>query len=177
VPRYAVLPRGINVGRNKRVAMADLRALLSGLGLTDVRTLLMSGNAVFTGPESDEGELATRIENELRAVLGLDVRCVVRGAAGIRAVMAENPLRELTADGSRFLVLFLSDAPPADLLATHDPTELAPEQIRIGDRVIYQFCPDGVLAAPPVGTFVEKHWGVGATARNWNTLVKLAAIL
>jgi hypothetical protein len=67
-------------------------------------------------------------------------------------------------------------ADPA-LLAEHDPTGTDPENSRLGDRVIYQWCPDGLLAAPPVGGIAEKRLGVAVTARNWNTLTKLADLL
>ena len=65
----------------------------------------------------------------------------------------------------------------AAVLTEHDPTELAPEEIVVGDRVIYQWCPDGFLEAPALGPFVEKHLGVRATGRNWNTVTKLAELL
>ena len=79
--------------------------------------------------------------------------------------------------GSKLLVVFLSESPDPTLMAEHDPVELAPDRIRLGDRVIYQWCPDGILASPPVGGFVEKHWSVTTTGRNWNTVTKLATLL
>jgi uncharacterized protein (DUF1697 family) len=177
VPRYAALLRGINVGGKKKVAMADLRQLLSRLGYTDVRTHLNSGNAVFTSPEDEPATLAGRIENSIDAELGLALRCLVRTGAELRAVIDGNPLSDVATDGSKMVALFLSHAPDAQLLAAHDPTQLAPTQVRLGDRVIYQWCPDGILAAPAVSGFVEKHLKVTVTARNWNTVVKLSALL
>jgi uncharacterized protein (DUF1697 family) len=137
VPRYVVLLRGINVGKAKRVAMADLRALLAGAGYTDVRTVLNSGNAVVTGPDEPTAEQATRIEDAITERTGLDVRAVV-----------------LTADALR--------------------TDLAvPEHTRAVGQVVYQWCPDGLMAAPPVGFPA----GTVVTTRNWNTITKLAALL
>ncbi len=175
--RYAALIRGINVGRNKRLAMADLRELLVSLGCTDVRTHLNSGNAVFTSAGATPVELAARIEDALVAELGLGVRCVVRSAEEMRAVIDGHPLRDVATDGSKMLALFLSAAPDPELLALHDPIALDPTRAVLGDRVIYQWCPDGVLAAPPVSGFVEKHLKVAVTARNWNTVTKLAELL
>jgi uncharacterized protein (DUF1697 family) len=176
--RYAALLRGINVGARKRVAMADLRALLSGMGFEDVRTLLQSGNAVFGAEESVPEELARRIEDRIEEELGMTVGCLVRTGPELEAAIAANPLPEEAAtDGKKFLAIFLSKAPDPALLAEHDPEELAPDQIRLGDRVIYQWCPDGILEAPPVSAFVEKHLDVKATARNWNTLTKLSALV
>ena len=177
MPRYVALLRGINVGRNKRVAMADLRRLLDGLGYTEVRTLLQSGNAVFTTAASKPEKLARQIEQTIEGDLGLDVKCLVRTGADLRAVIDGNPLGDMATDGAKLLALFLSETPDATLLAAHDPTQLAPKEIQLGDRVIYQWCPDGVLAAPPAGSFAEKHLNVTVTGRNWNTVTKLAALL
>jgi uncharacterized protein (DUF1697 family) len=177
VPRFAVLLRGINVGGNKRVAMADLRELLSGLGFADVATLLQSGNAVFSCRRTKPEVLARRIQAGIRDQLGLDVSCIVRSREEIEAVIAANPLGEVVTDGSKLLLVFLSKSPEPKRMAEHDPVELAPDQIRVGDRVIYQWCPEGILAAPPVGGFAEKYWSVTTTGRNWNTVTKLAALL
>ena len=177
MPRFAALLRGINVGANKRVAMADLRRLLSELGFTDVHTLLQSGNAVFENRRTKPEVLARRIEGAIRDELGLDVSCMVRSREEMRAVIAANPLGEVAADGSKLLVVFLSRSPDPDRLAEYDPVGLAPDRIRVGDRVIYQWCPDGILAAPAVGEFAEKHLSVSTTGRNWNTVTKLGALL
>jgi uncharacterized protein (DUF1697 family) len=156
VSRYAALLRGINVGGKKKVAMADLRDILSELGLTEVRTLLQSGNAVFASPAAKPADLAGQIENGIKNVLGLTVKCLVRSSDEMLAVISSNPLSAVATDGSKLLALFLSEAPDPTLLAAHDPASLAPDQITLGDRVIYQWCPDGIMAAPAAGTFVEK---------------------
>jgi uncharacterized protein (DUF1697 family) len=177
VPRYVALLRGINVGRAKRVAMADLRALLGELGYTAVKTHLNSGNAVFTADDSAPAEQATRIEAAIADRLGLDVRCVVLTADELRAIVDGHPFADVADNGSRMMANVLAAQPDPELLAEHDPIALDPENARLGDRVIYQWCPDGVLAAPPVGGFVEKHLSVAVTARNWNTITKLAEFL
>ena len=93
------------------------------------------------------------------------------------AVLARNPFQTGATDGSKMLVLFLSEQPDPKLLEAHNPTKLAPEQIRVGERVIYQWCPDGILAAPKVSAFVEKHLKVAVTARNWNTATRLSVLM
>ena len=174
---YVALLRGINVGRAKRVAMADLRELLGRIGCTSVRTLLQSGNAVFDHPGGQPTTLAGLIETALAEDLGVSARCLVWPAANLRALIAANPFPERAADGSKYLALFLSAALDPRLITEHDPRALAPDDIRLGDGVIYQWCPNGVLEAPAVGTFVERHFGVVATARNWNTVSKLGALV
>jgi uncharacterized protein (DUF1697 family) len=169
--------RGINVGGHKKVAMADLRALLTGLGFTDVATLLQSGNAVFNGPEALPDDLAARIELAIADELTMSVRCIVRTGPELRAVIDGNPFADTAIQGSRFLALFLSASPDPELLAMYDPRSLAPSEVVLGDRVIYQWCPEGILAAPNVHGFVEKKLKVAVTARNWNTVTKLGALL
>jgi uncharacterized protein (DUF1697 family) len=174
---FVALLRGINVGPAKRIAMADLRGLLGDLGFTDVRTLLQSGNAVFTTRSAKPEKLAQRIEGAIDGRFGLDVRCLVRSSDELHAVIEGNPLGHLATSGSKLMALFLSAAPDPKLLKAHDPRSLAPDEIRLGDRVIYQWCPDGVLAAPPAGGFAEKYLAVTVTGRNWNTVTKLGALL
>lgn len=172
--RFVVLLRGINVGTAKRVPMADLRDLLAGLGFDDVRTVLNSGNAVVTGPE---GEHAPRIEVALRERFGFDVRCVVLTACAVRTIVDGYPFTDVATDGSRMMAHVLAAAPDPAQLAAHDPVALDPDRAVLGERVVYQWCPDGLLAAPPVGGFVEKHLGVAVTARSWNTMSKLHSLL
>ena len=173
MPRYAILLRGINVGKAKRVAMADLRELLAAIGYAEVRTHLNSGNAVLTGAGAEPATHAARIESALAERLGLDSRCVVLTAEHLRVIVDGHPFPDVATNGSRMMAHVLAAAPDAALLAAHDPVALDPDRARLGDRVIYQWCPDGLLAAPPVGTFAEKRLGVAVTARNWNTITKL----
>src|SRR5262245_8002074 len=83
------LLRGINVGTAKRVAMADLRALVEGLGYGDVRTLLNSGNVVFSVPRTAKGDPAARIEKALAAKLGVSSRILVLRDPGLAALGEE----------------------------------------------------------------------------------------
>jgi len=107
------LLRGINVGRAKRIAMADLRALVSALGYTEVRTLLNSGNVVFTAPASVRGNPAARIERALATQLNVESRVTVLTARELDAAVARNPLEDVVDDPSRLLVSVLAD--PKDL--------------------------------------------------------------
>jgi uncharacterized protein (DUF1697 family) len=167
VPRYVVLLRGINVGSAKRVAMADLRALLDEAGFTDVRTHLNSGNVVLNGRSAPAG----RIEKAITARTGLDVRCVVLTAQELRAIVDGHPFSDIATNGSRMMAHVLGAEPEPDKLA--DAVKLDPDNTRTGPRVIYQWCPDGLLKAPPV----TEKLGVLVTARNWNTIAKLDALV
>ena len=177
MPRYVALLKGINVGRHKQIAMADLRSLLEHAGLTDVRTHLRSGNAIFSSPGTDADGLGALVEAAIADTLGLTVPSLVRSHDDFEAVVAGNSLSGVATDGSKLMAHFLSTAPHPDRLAAHDPRLLDPGRVELGDRVIYQWCPEGLLAAPPVATLAERHLGVTVTARNWNTVTKLAELL
>src|SRR2546430_842476 len=93
--RQVALIRGINVGRAKRVAMADLRALVEDLGYADVRTLLNSGNVVFTTRRAAPSNAAARMEKALAARLAVSARVTVITAGELAAAVAENPLLDV----------------------------------------------------------------------------------
>jgi uncharacterized protein (DUF1697 family) len=174
---YVVLLRAVNLGPHKRIAMADLRGLLSDLGFSGVRTVLQSGNAVVLGPSEDPVAVARRVEQTIAGTLRLTAGCLVLTAEDVHRVVAGDPFGASADNGSRYQVFFLFDDPAPALRAVHDPVALDPDRVRVGERVVYQWCPDGILAAPPVGEFVAKNWKVRATARNWNTVTKLAALV
>jgi len=174
--RYAALLRGINVGKAKRVAMADLRALVERLGCDDVRTLLNSGNVVFSARRAGAAPLARRIEAALVAELGVASRVVVLSRTELAAVVAGNPLLDVMTNPSRLLVAVYEDAALDARLAPLAAERWAPEALAVGERVAYLWCPPGVLEsrlAPAVG----KALGDAVTMRNWATMTRLAALM
>jgi uncharacterized protein (DUF1697 family) len=175
MPRFVVLLRGINVGRNRRIAMADLRALLTDLGHTDVRTVLNSGNAVVSAADTAPSEHAAQVEAAIEDRLGMAVPCIVLAADELREIAAGNPFAGVADDGSRMMVHVLAAPPGPELLDRYDPVAADPDHARLVDRVIYQWCPYGVLAAPGVGW--PDHRRVLVTTRNWNTITKLVSLL
>jgi uncharacterized protein (DUF1697 family) len=177
VARYVVLLRGINVGRAKRVAMADLRALLEILGYTAVRTHLNSGNAVLTGDEAEPAEHVARIEAAIRDRLGMEVRCVVLTAEELRTIIDGHPFADIADNGSRMMAYVYVSPVPAEAVAGHPPVPQDPERTLVGDRAVYQWCPDGLMAAPDVGPYIREYLRTDVTARNWNTITKLAQLL
>jgi uncharacterized protein (DUF1697 family) len=177
VPRYAVLLRGINVGRAKRVAMADLRALLEDAGYTAVSTHLNSGNVVLTSDDADTAEHAARIEAAIQQRLGMDVRCAVLTADELSAIVDGHPFGGVADNGSRMMAyVYVRPIDPA-LVAGHPPVPQDPERARVGDRAAYQWCPDGLMAAPDIGPYIKGTLRTDVTARNWNTITKLAELL
>ena len=173
--RQVALLRGINVGRAKRVAMADLRALIEELGYSDVRTLLNSGNVVFTAPGVKPGDAAARIEEALPKRTGVSSRITVLTAEELAAVVDENPLLEVANDPTRLFVSVLTNKADRRKLEPLLQQEWAPEVLALGTRVAYIWCPDGLLASK-LPEIVGKALGDAVTTRNWATLTKLHAL-
>lgn len=171
--RIALL-RGINVGKAKRVAMAELRSLMEDLGFSAVRTLLNSGNVIFTA--AGRGDAAGRIEKAMTERLGVSARVTVLTADEFSAAVAENPLISTGDNHSRLLVAFLSDAVDRPRLELLHQQSWAPESLAVGMRVAYLWCPAGVLESP-LSSALGRALGERVTVRNWATVTKLHALL
>jgi uncharacterized protein (DUF1697 family) len=173
--RYIALLRGINVGKAKRVAMADLRALMEDLGHANVRTLLNSGNAVFDAAGGTPAHHAKALKAALREKTGVDAEIVVKTAAELAAAIAEHPLRHIADDDARMLVMFVQDA---STLATLKPLEAepwAPEAFAAGEHAAWLWCAGGINESR-LAKAVDKLLRASGTARNWATLMKLDAL-
>jgi uncharacterized protein (DUF1697 family) len=174
---HVVFLRAVNVGGRNRIAMAQLRELLSGLGYGDARTHLQSGNVVCTAAETSPEQMALQIEGALETELGLVVRVLVRTRAELQRVVAENPLLEVADDHARLLVVFLSGEPDRTALSELTPADFEPDVFAFGEREIYAWYPDGVRTTRLSNTFWERRLGVAATGRNWNTVTRLLEMM
>jgi uncharacterized protein (DUF1697 family) len=172
--RYAVLLRGINVGKARQVDMGRLREVLAGRGHGDVRTHLRSGNVVLDA-ELAEDALVADVEEALRSAFGMDVPVVVRTGAELAAVVAADPLGELATDTAHSLVTFLPAAPDPDRVAAL-PAAPEGEGYRVVGRELYQWLPGGVLGSSLSGWKWDQLLGLTGTARNWNTVRKLVEL-
>ena len=166
------LLRGINVGKAKRIAMADLRALVGKLGYGDVRTLLNSGNVVFTVPPKVRGDSASRIQKAIADELGVSARVTVITADELASAVEENPLREADDEPPRFLVAFLNRPADRALLAPLAKRKWGREKLALGERVAYLWCAGGILESDLL-TEIGRVLKDGVTARNWATTRKL----
>jgi uncharacterized protein (DUF1697 family) len=155
--------------------MAELRALLSGLGYTAVTTLLNSGNALFSAARGAPATHAAQIAAAIRARLQLEVPVIVRSAWELSAVVAENPIRARESDHSRFLVTFVQDTKVLSDWASIEPQVMAPEQFAVGKTAAYLLCANGILESKAWALLLKKAGG-STTTRNWATVLKLAAL-
>jgi uncharacterized protein (DUF1697 family) len=172
------LLRAVNVTGHNRLTMAALREVLTGMGLGDVRTLLQSGNVVFAARPQPAAQLEGALERATAAQLGVTTDYVVRTPKEWTAMIEGNPFaREAAATPNLMLVMALKQAPEAAAAAAFERAHAGPERLSVQGRHVYLVYPDGVGRSRLTGALIEKRLGVRGTARNWNTVLKLAAMV
>jgi uncharacterized protein (DUF1697 family) len=172
---YAALLRGINVGGSRKLPMAQLRTLLTGLGHTGVATYLQSGNAVFTADHGDEDSLAAELAEAIEQHFGFRVDVLVRDHAYLTAVREACPFPADELEGRQLHVTYFSKPVDAERFAEIDPAAYLPEEFRLGDRALYLYAPEG-LGRSKLAEHLSRprlNKDLIATTRNWNTVVKL----
>ncbi len=171
------LLRGVNVGGHKAVAMSELRDLLTQLGFESARSLLQSGNLVFRGDSRTDAELERLLEAEADKRLGLHADFLIRSAKEWREVVARNPFRkEAERDPSHLVVMFLKSATNTKDVKAVQEAIAGSEIIRADGRHLYIVYPDGIGRSRLTNALLEKSLGIRGTARNWNTVLKIAAM-
>jgi uncharacterized protein (DUF1697 family) len=174
---YVGLLRGINVGGNKMIAMADLRVALAEVGFADVRTVLQSGNVVFRAAARSPGTVETLLEKGIGARFGFSPDCHVRTGGEWRAVVDANPFPQAAKDDPSHLLVtfFKSPIDPANVVKLQAAIS-GPELARGQGRELYMTFPNGI-GTSKAPLLVDKALGARGTARNWNTVMKLAALV
>lgn len=172
--RRIALLRGVNLGPSRRVAMAEVRRVLSEAGIAEVRSLLQSGNLVFDTPDKSDAAVEAAVEKALLDGLKLTTEVVVRTPAEWRAMIAANPFPgEAKNDPGRLVAVVLKTSPAADAEAAVNAIE-GSEQARVIGREAFIYYPDGQADTKVAGARLDKALGARGTARNWNTVLKLA---
>jgi uncharacterized protein (DUF1697 family) len=167
--RWILLLRAVNLGATNKLPMKDLKAVLEGLGHTEVQTYLNSGNATFESPKRSAKQLADDVEAALRRDLALNVRCCVRRDADVRAMLDAMP----TLPGY-VTITVLFDKPTPAALKAFLVTDWSPEVVEGNDQAIYTGFQNAARTKLTIAK-LEKALGVSGTARTPATLRKLLA--
>lgn len=165
--RQVALLRGVNLGK-RQVVMAELRAVLEEAGFENVRTLIASGNVILSS-KLKGAKLEAKLEEVILAGLGLTTAVFVRTGDQLDAIIAANPFKAFTKTTPTFMVVnFMRTAATKAELDAMEKTALTGEEIAQGKGCLYIKFPEGQgvskLKMPKLGS-----------ARNWNTVTKLAA--
>jgi uncharacterized protein (DUF1697 family) len=173
VVRQVALLRGINnAGKGTRVAMVDLRALFEGLGFRHVRTLLNSGNVVFSVPAGRRGSVLTQIEGALASKLKVTSPVTVLSAEEVAAAVRDNPLSRVASNPSHLLIVVPLISSGLRRLQPLLKERWTPEAFALGSRVAYLWCARGVTKSP-LWTSVDRALQRSGTARNMGTMMKI----
>ena len=176
---HIALLRGINVGGNKKLPMADLRAFVETLGFTGAQTLLQSGNLVFRSEgKSDEAALEIFLEGEASQHLALSTTFILRTADEWSEVVARNPFPDAAkTDPSHLLVMFFREAPTVSAVELLRATLIGAERIHSDGRQLYATFPHGAGNSKAANLLMNPCFAKYATGRNWNTVLKLGAMV
>lgn len=175
--RVALL-RGVNVGGNRKVSMAELKAMIEALGFKDVKTLLQSGNVVFRAGSEAEADLESHLEAETETRLGLKTSYLVRNTEQWRAIIDANPFpKEAEAEGSRTLVTVGRTAMPAEALDAVRAVMQPHEKLEAVERQVYAYFGEGMGQSKAAEVLNRKAIKAVATGRNWNTVMKIGALI
>jgi uncharacterized protein (DUF1697 family) len=161
---FVALLRAVNVGGTGKLPMSELKAICEQLGFTPVHTYIASGNVVFASRKA-EGAIKRDLEKALGSHAGKPVGVIVRSAAAMAQVAADNPFPKLAPN--RTMAIFLDEAPPKDAVAAARGQK--DEQIKLGKREIYVHYGEGMGTSKLVIPAAKS-----GTARNMNTVAVLA---
>tara|TARA_Y100001933_G_scaffold260027_1_gene311229 strand:- start:11377 stop:11982 length:606 start_codon:yes stop_codon:yes gene_type:complete len=169
---FIALLRGINVGGQKKIKMAELRAVLEDEGLQNVKTYIQSGNIVFKSDETNREKLQNRIAGTIRQYFGFDVSTLVIREKDIRQILEANPFYNESAEGKLYYVL-LRNPPEKELVQQLEQLHFDHEVFHITDTCVYLHCKGGYGKAKLNNNYIEKKLKVDATTRNERTMKKL----
>jgi uncharacterized protein (DUF1697 family) len=148
--------------------------LLEDLGLTDVRTLLNSGNAIFSSARPQVTRLATAISDAIAKRFGFPVPVIVITATDLHTIVAGNALTDGKAEPSKLLVAFVASATVLTQAWPLLAQSWTPDQLHVGPKAAYLWCAHGVIESKLMQAFTRAT-GDAATTRNWTTVLKLQA--
>ncbi len=177
MPVQVAFLRGINVGGNKTISMAKLKALFETLGFGDVKTHLNSGNVVFAAEDRNRAKLTRTIEEAIEKEFGFRPATVLREAKALRRIVEKNPFSKMAKDDpSHLVVMLLSAKPDKDAGKRLADACRGVEDVRVAGEDAYITYPNGIGTSKLTNVVLEKHLGVAGTGRNWNTVTKLLAM-
>jgi uncharacterized protein (DUF1697 family) len=175
---HIALLRAINVGGRNLVAMSELRGLLGELGFGAVQSLLQSGNLVFQGDGRTCAALERLLEVETEKRFGIAVDYMIRGGRDWETIIAKNPFsKEAKSDPGHLIVMFLKAAPEAKCLKALEAVIRGPEIVRSVGTQLYMVYPLGMGKSKLTTALIERKLVTRGTCRNWNTVLKLAALV
>ncbi len=173
--KYISILRGINVSGQKKIIMADLKALYEAQGFENVLTYIQSGNVIFDADEINQQESIARIEKAIEAEYGFQVPVDLRTHQALGEIIENCPFEEAQNEenGAKVMLIFLKTLPSQKSINLLLEAIKAPEKLTIKGTEVYLFCSNGYGRTKLNNNFIEKQLGVSATTRNWRSVKKI----
>jgi len=169
--KIAIL-RGINVGGKRKILMSDLKAMFEKLGFSNITTYIQSGNVVFEST-LENAKLAELIEVSIHDVFGHDVPVIIISYEDLRRTVEFNPFNTNEADINKLYLTFLKQKPSNENLEIIKAFNHGPDKFQIIELNAFIYCEGKYHESKLTNVFFEKKLKVGATTRNWKTVLKL----
>ncbi|QQO08809.1 DUF1697 domain-containing protein [Breznakiella homolactica] len=174
---YLALLRGVNVGGKNLIRMDALKSAFEGLGFTDVKTYIQSGNVIFSSAEKDKSAIAKKIREEIRETFGADTDILVFTGKQIRTVVAEAPPDYGTDEAWKYDVLFFADTCNPEDVILDFPVREGVDRIHLGRQVIYAARLKSLASRSHISRIIGMPFYRSLSIRNWNTTRKLNELL
>lgn len=175
--RYAALLRGINLGK-RQLKSAELKAVVEGMGYTDVKPVLASGNVVFEAGDAKPEAIERDLHAALEKATGLKSDVFVRSGPDLAQIIADNPFPDEARERPSFVVVSFHKGPVDEAAVRRVAEDYdGPERMVAIGRELYTDFPDGQGRSNLPPLMQKAKLAQGNTARNWNTVTKLAALL
>jgi len=173
---HVALLRGINVGGKNLLPMKDLAGMFAEAGCTEVRTYIQSGNVIF---EARAGalEIAQVVVANIKKRFGLRTTLIIRNAQQLRRIILKNPFINTGVDEKALHVYFLASTPNAHAIGGLDTGRSAPDSFHVLGQEIYLHLPNGMARTKLTNAYFDSKLSTTCTARNWATVLKLAAMM
>jgi uncharacterized protein (DUF1697 family) len=171
---YICFLRGVNVGGKGKVPMAELKALLEELGFENVKTVLQSGNVVFTTRKGTAASLTRKVEAAIEKTFKYRSDVHLLTPAALRAIVDGNPYpKEAKDDPSHLVVMVVSKAPDKTAMDKLKALAKPGEKFTVTPQAVYLHYAHTIADSKMVGAAMDRALGVRGTGRNWNTVNKL----
>jgi uncharacterized protein (DUF1697 family) len=176
--QYISILRGINVSGQKKIKMADLKALYQTLGFTDVTTYIQSGNVIFSSVIADKAQIKSILEQAIEKHYEFQVPIEIRTAAEFSQVLSALPFQDIEPerDGTQVMFTFLSAVPDESYVTAIQTYVVEPEKLVVDGQTVYLHCPNGYGKSKLSNVFIEKKLKVVATTRNLKSVIKLCEL-
>ncbi len=175
--KYVAFLRGINVGGNKKVPMAELKKILEKIGLKNVKTLLASGNVVFEADSNKIDELQTSISSAIEKAFKFRVPVLLRSFSELQRLVALDPFKKITVTPqTRLYVTFLTEKVKDKTSSNFFPPNNSFTILSKTKSEVFSVLDLSITGTPEAMGALEKEFGKEVTTRNWNTILKIAKL-